>query len=143
MSGCSIEPSTGTSAIAINSPGLAATTTLRGQLRCSWQDVTLVSLGTGAPPTIDSLEEVQEYGLAQWGTKLLKLLLEGPNNHVDYLCRRIHGSRYHRVQVGLSFERYEIDDASASNIDSLVSIAQGAYDRVDVVADALLAEDGL
>lgn len=123
--------------IAINNPAIAASSLLRQESGCDWEDVTVVSLGTGEPPTIAGLQEVQEYGLLQWGTKLLKIMLEGPNDHVDYVCRRLHGDRYHRVQVKVSFERYAIDDASAENISYLVKAARTEFDQVDRVAQAL------
>jgi hypothetical protein len=63
-------------------------------------NVVLLSIGTGAKAQfVDSLDG--DWGLEQWGFKIIDLLLEGGGGLADYQCRQLLGARYIRIDVQL------------------------------------------
>jgi patatin-like phospholipase/acyl hydrolase len=137
---CGVEHVVMDGGLAISHPGLAASTFLRDAHRVSFDEIELFSLGTGKAPTISDLEKLKTAGFLEWGTKLIHLLVDAPVDHTDYLCRRIHGDRYHRVQVSLPDDKYQIDDASPSNQRDLLRYADHGLLEVEALARTL---DGL
>lgn len=64
------------------------------------EDLRLLSVSTGSNPRrLDSLNG--DWGLAQWASHLINLMLEGSAGLADYQCRQILGDRYLRVDPRL------------------------------------------
>jgi patatin-like phospholipase/acyl hydrolase len=119
--------------VSINHPALTASAALRDQSSGKFSEIEVVSLGTGQAQTISDLKELQSAGFLNWGTHILHLLMGGPGDHVDYLCRRLHGSKYHRVQVTLPPDYYGLDDASRDNKRMLLGYARQANQELDQI----------
>lgn len=123
--------------VAINNPALTASTALHDATGKKFKDLFLLSLGTGHPITKDKLHELKGAGLWDWGLGLVHFLLSAPSNHTDYLCRRLHGDNYHRVQVRIPYDEFDIDDASGPNLERLLQTAASAFSELDPIVEAL------
>jgi patatin-like phospholipase/acyl hydrolase len=123
--------------VAINHPAMTASTALRKQHGVPLSAFEIVSMGTGRPPTIGDLKSLQGAGLIDWGPKLVHFLLGAPSDHVNYLCRKIHGDKYHRIEVDLPYENYAIDDASPQNTAELVQFARSVFNQLDPIVELL------
>lgn len=123
--------------VAINNPALTASTALRDATDKKFEDLFLLSLGTGHPITENKLHELEGAGLGDWGLGLVHFLLSAPSSHTEYLCRRLHGNNYHRVQVQVPYEEFDIDDASSSNLERLLQTAASAFGELDSIVEAL------
>lgn len=60
------------------------------------RNLRLISIGTGLQPKHVEVKN-GDWGLAQWGMKLVNILLEGSVGLADYQCRQILGNHYLRV----------------------------------------------
>ena len=54
-----------------------------------------------------------QWGLSQWAKPLLGVMFDAGVGMVDYQCRQILGSRYHRLNPWLDAEPIQLDDADA------------------------------
>lgn len=81
-------------------------------------NVRLLALGTGALPR--HVEGSPDWGLVQWGPKMLDLLMSGVAGVADYQCRQLLWDRYMRIDPVL--ER-DIDLDKAEELDALVDAA--------------------
>lgn len=61
------------------------------------EDIVLLSVGTGHNPRYLTSQN-GDWGLAQWASHLVSLMLEGSSDATDYECRQILDSRYMRIQ---------------------------------------------
>lgn len=68
----------------------------RGSVPPALEDIVLLSLGTGTSLLYVEGQEL-DWGYAQWAKPLVSLMLDGTAGIADYQCRRILGSRYHRL----------------------------------------------
>jgi len=123
--------------VAINDPALTASTALREMTGKDFTNLFLLSLGTGHPVTKDKLYELKGAGLWDWGIGLVHFLLTAPSDHTDYVCRRLHGDNYHRVQVRVPYDEFDIDDASKKNLERLLHTAASAFSELDPIVEAL------
>ena len=84
-----------------------------------FQDVRLLSLGTGINPRW--LEEQDaDWGVIQWGLKLVNIFMDGVSEVADYQCRQILRENYFRQQPLLPYS-LGMDDWQA--IDDLIDLA--------------------
>lgn len=123
--------------VAVNQPALAASATLRNDHHVEFEDIVVVSLGTGRPPTNGDLESLQGAGLLDWGMTLVQFLLEAPSDHVNYLCRRLHGDNYHRIEVEVAVDKFSIDDASSKMTTYLLNRAESVFPMLDPLIQVL------
>ncbi len=59
-------------------------------------EVVLLSVGTGTPLTYIKGKNL-DWGMAQWAKPLISVMMDGVNGIADYQCKRMLGSRYHRL----------------------------------------------
>ena len=82
-------------------------------------DIAVLSLGTGIKaefePSMDG-----DWGLLQWGFKILHMLMEGSVGLVDYQCRQLLGDAYARVNLNLQ-DVIDLDDVS--KLDQMTEMA--------------------
>ena len=123
--------------VAINAPALTASTALHEATGKDFKELFLLSLGTGYPITKDKLHELKGAGLWDWGLGLLHFLLSAPSDHTDYVCRRLHGDNYHRVQVRIPYDEFDIDDATKKNLERLLVTAASAFSELEPIVEAL------
>ncbi|MCW8129254.1 MAG: patatin-like phospholipase family protein [Planctomycetota bacterium] len=88
------------------------------------QGAIVASFGTGRSTKPITLSEAQSWGLAQWGPRIIDVLMDS-SEAVHYQMLQILGERYFRFQMALAPQFDAMDNASADNIDALVSTALG------------------
>jgi uncharacterized protein len=82
-------------------------------------DIIMLSIGTGMKPQfVESMDG--DWGLEQWGLKLIDLLLEAGPGLADYQCQQLLGSKYLRIDFVLP-EAIGLD--AADKIEDLMAIA--------------------
>jgi patatin-like phospholipase/acyl hydrolase len=109
------------------------------------EDILVVSLGTGEPTREMPYEEVKGWGLALWAQPILNVVFDGVSDTVDYQLRELlpaegENRRYYRFQTVLDIGKDDMDDASATNIQSLKTKAREIIDENDVALDALCTQ---
>ena len=88
------------------------------------QDVRLLSIGTAS--TQQSVKSMDgNWGVSQWGFKLIDMLMDGSVGLADYQCKQLLGNCYHRVNANLP-RRIGLDDFKA--IDDLIALADNSVD---------------
>jgi patatin-like phospholipase/acyl hydrolase len=80
----------------------------------------LLSIGTGFSPNFIEGDDL-DWGLIQWGTRILGLVMDGSLGVPDYQCTQLLGRRYHRLQVPLESP---IDLADTDKIGELLALLQ-------------------
>jgi patatin-like phospholipase/acyl hydrolase len=110
--------------VAANSPTMAALAQAidpdtGGQ---SLTDVRLISFGTGqSPPPRPIPRQRNNWGLVQWASPAIPIMLEGSTDAQNYECSRVLGmAQYHRLNKPLP-EPVELDDVDS--MDELVRYA--------------------
>jgi hypothetical protein len=87
-------------------------------------DIVLLSIGTGAKlQSVNSMDG--DWGLEQWGLKIIDLLLEAGGGLADYQCRQLLGVRYLRIDFQL------IDSVGLDAVDKIGELIQLA-DELDL-----------
>src|SRR5215204_910634 len=109
------------------------------------KDFLVVSLGTGEPTREMPYEEVKGWGLALWAQPILNIVFDGVSDTVDYQLRELLRSegddkRYYRFQTKLDVGKDDMNDASATNIQSLKTKAQEVIEENDAALDALCTQ---
>ena len=86
-------------------------------------DIRLLSLGTGA--NLESLPgATHDWGIAQWGQRIVSVTIDGVADLVDQQCRQVLGGRYLRVNPIVD-PPIEMDDIG--KLKKLVDYGKGAY----------------
>ena len=62
------------------------------------EDIRLLSLGTGVSPSYIRRKNL-DWGLAQWASPLIRILMDGVSGISDFQCSQLLGDAYHRVQI--------------------------------------------
>jgi uncharacterized protein len=113
---------------------------------CAWAEVSangkpadacLLSLGTGELTRPLHYEDVKDWGLINWATPILNVVMDGVSDATNYQLTEMLGSkRYLRVTADLSIGMDDMDDVTATNIHALKVLAA---QLIDEHGDALLA----
>ena len=83
-------------------------------------EMTIISLGTGAVSRILQYEEVRHWGLANWARPILDITSQASNQAIDWQLNHIlRKGHYFRVQPLMSGMRSAIDDARPETIKAL------------------------
>ena len=83
-------------------------------------EMTIISLGTGAVSRILQYEEVRHWGLANWARPILDITSQASNHAIDWQLNHIlRKGHYFRVQPLMSGMRSAIDDARPETIKAL------------------------
>ena len=87
-------------------------------------DMTIVSIGTGAVSRELSYEEVKGWGLAHWARPILDISAQAGNHAIDWQLNHIlRRGHYFRIQPSMTGMRSSIDDARPETVKGLEQIA--------------------
>lgn len=98
--------------VVANSPAMCALTAALAS-GCKLDKIWMISIGTGYVdgPRFDTRRGF-DWGITQWSTKIVPLVLDGSQRLVDYQCSQILGDRYFRLNVDLD-RHIGLDDYGA------------------------------
>jgi len=127
--------------IIANNPAMCAFTEA---LKLNQSDILMVSLGTGSEEM--TYQDIVNWGLVQWISPLLMLMVNGNNETVDYQLKEIFsvkpGSDYYRFQVKLPLENSAFDDTTLENIIFLENKAKDLIalenNKIDEICEKLM-----
>ncbi len=97
--------------------------------------ILVISLGTGELTRRITYQEAKDWGLIQWVKPILDVVFDGVSDAVDYQLDLILGKeRFYRFQTRLVEGFDDFDDASNTNINTLIRLAEAliAERRVDI-----------
>lgn len=83
------------------------------------QDFMVVSIGTGELIRKIPYEDAKDWGKAGWMLPVLSCMFDGVSDAVNYQLKQLLGDRYFRLQTRLTTASDDMDNVSASNLDSL------------------------
>lgn len=106
--------------VVANNPSMGALTQVLS-LGTKLEDVTLLSVGTGSSLKYISGRD-HDWGYAQWFEPLVSIMLDGSVDVVDYECKQVLGSQYHRIAPVFP-EDITIDMDDIEKIPDLIRIA--------------------
>jgi len=88
------------------------------------------SFGTGSLTRPISIEEATGWGALEWAVPIIDVLFDGAADAVDYIVRYlVPKSQYVRLQTNLSSGFDDMDDASRTNINALMALAEHYLDN--------------
>lgn len=89
----------------------------------------VASLGTGHNTRPITAAEAREWGAVEWAIPVIDVLMDGNSDVVDYIARNlIPTDRYFRLQTPLDNAFDDLDDASQTNLNALINIADHYLD---------------
>jgi patatin-like phospholipase/acyl hydrolase len=93
-------------------------------------EMTIISLGTGAVSRILEYQEVRHWGLANWARPILDITSQASNRAIDWQLNHIlRKGHYFRVQPLMSGMRSAIDDARPETISALEETSSEVISR--------------
>lgn len=102
------------------------------------------SLGTGQTTRSISIREAHEWGALEWAIPVIDVLMDGAADATDYIVGQlIPAGRYRRFQTKLSEAYDDMDNADATNVNALVSLAnyhlhnEGGLEKIKDLAKLL------
>jgi patatin-like phospholipase/acyl hydrolase len=116
------------------------------------ENMLILSLGTGSYQSEYKYEKVKNWGKIQWAVPLIKILMSGVSETVDYQLRVIYKSmnkqdNYLRIQPSLDRKDksvYDMDNALPQNINLLKKIgadtANDYFTKLDSFARILVKQ---
>ncbi len=113
----------------------------------STADITLVSLGTGAPQATALMTNPANWGMAQWARPILDTVLDGISDTVDYQLSQLlppqNGTdRYFRIQPSLSASQKAMDNIQPANLNELKAIADKTVVEQSAIIDQICRQLG-
>lgn len=107
--------------VVANNPSMCALTQALNSGRAA-DEIRLLSFGCGG--VMNSVQPPQRaagWGLVQWASQLLNVMLDGDLAVADYQCSRILGPRYHRLAPQI---REDIPLDAANRVEELAALAE-------------------
>lgn len=108
------------------------------------KDFVVGAFGTGQTTRPISISEAREWGALEWAIPIIDVLMDGAGDAVDYInSHLISGDRYFRFQTRLDNAYDDMDNASETNINALVNVAnhfltnEGGQERIKRLAKML------
>lgn len=96
---------------------------------CPIDGLHVISFGTGEVTRPISIRSAQEWGTLEWAVPVISVLMDGAADATDYIVKHIiPDSQYVRMQTPLSHGYDDMDDASETNINALISLAETYLD---------------
>lgn len=96
---------------------------------CAIDGLHVVSFGTGEATRPIPIRSAQEWGTLEWAVPVISVLMDGAADATDYIVRHIvPDKQYVRMQTPLSRGYDDMDDASETNINALISLAESYLD---------------
>jgi len=87
--------------------------------------ILIISLGTGELTRQITYKEAKDWGLIQWVRPVLDVVFDGVSDAVDYQLNLILGKgKFYRFQTKLVEGSDDFDDASNTNIKTLIRLAE-------------------
>ena len=106
-------------------------------------DMTIVSLGTGAVSRSLQFEEVREWGLASWARPIIDISAHAGNHAIDWQMTHIlRPENYFRLTPSLASGRTSLDDARPETISALEAIAKNLIEENSATIDVLCESIG-
>ncbi|WP_414548088.1 patatin-like phospholipase family protein [Anabaena sp. CCY 0017] len=115
--------------IAANNPSSCAVAEAL-RLGHKFEEISVLSIGTGDLTRIIPFEKAEGWGLIQWAQPLIGVLLDASSIVHEYITNKIIDDRVLRLQFKLDGDLTDkrlsddIDDASQENIDNLIEAAE-------------------
>lgn len=104
-------------------------------------DMTIISIGTGAVARELEYEEVRHWGLANWARPILDITSQAGNHAIDWQLNHIlRRGHYFRIQPLMSGMRSAIDDARPETISALEEVAAEVISRHSKDLDTLCSK---
>lgn len=99
------------------------------KLKGASEDVVIVSIGTGSNNEKYSHEQIKDYGIVEWISPLLEILLDGTSQTPEYHIRKIfedngQSQNYFRINSDLPDSLTKMDNVSSENLQSLYDLAK-------------------
>lgn len=108
--------------------------------------IKILSIGTGDPATPIPWEQVQGWGLVQWGLRIADVFMDAPPDIHRYVTQQIMGGstsedehRFLRLQFPLDQKSMAIDDATEAKLNYLVDKTDNYLQGVEGKLEKLLA----
>ncbi|MFM2127162.1 MAG: hypothetical protein RL287_640 [Actinomycetota bacterium] len=101
-------------------------------------EMTIVSIGTGAVSRELVYEEVRDWGLAHWARPILDITAQAGNHAIDWQLNQIlRKGHYFRIQPLMSGMRSSLDDARPETVSALEEIARDVIDQNNEALDQI------
>src|SRR5690606_4182416 len=92
--------------------------------------LTVLSLGTGHTTRPISIVESREWGALEWAVPVIDVLMDGTADATEYIAQQLlPAERYFRLQTVLDKAFDDMDDASQTNINALMNLANEYLSR--------------
>jgi len=92
----------------------------------------VASFGTGESTRSISIEEAKTWGPFEWAVPLVNIVFDGSSDSVNYIANQlITPGNYFRFQTLLSEAFDDLDDASQTNMNSLIRLANKYIESAD------------
>lgn len=114
-----------------------------------YDDILVVSLGTGQHKRTIQYREAKDWGLVEWVRPVIDVLMDGGSATVAYQMQTILKAgadglpRYYRFQTALTMGNDDMDDISQTNLHALADLARQLINdntlALDMLCDQLLA----
>jgi patatin-like phospholipase/acyl hydrolase len=103
-------------------------------------EMTIVSIGTGAVSRELAYEEVRDWGLAHWARPILDITAQAGNHAIDWqLNQMLRKGHYFRIQPLMSGMRSSLDDARPETVTALEETAREVIERSTADIDRICA----
>lgn len=119
-----------------NNPAVAAYAEAR-RLHLHAEKFFVLSIGTGSRTDGLTYKQTRRWGLLGWATHISSIFMDSVSGATDYEMDTILGSNHERLQLELTPDSVEMDDASPANIarleaqaESFISKNQKQLDRI-------------
>lgn len=94
-------------------------------LRVPLSKFIVASFGTGEATRPIPIRAAREWGAMEWAIPAISVLFDGANDAVDYIAAQmVARGNYFRIQTPLDHAYDDMDDASESNMNALVAVAE-------------------
>lgn len=101
-------------------------------------DMTIVSIGTGAVSRELVYEEVRDWGLANWARPILDITAQAGNHAIDWQLNQIlRKGHYFRIQPMMSGMRSSLDDARPETVTALEDVAKDVIQENNAALDRI------
>lgn len=111
-----------------------------------YDEVLLLSLGTGQYTRRIPYERAKDWGLVEWVRPVIDILMHGVNETVDYQMQSLLPitpdgvQRYYRMQIVLDPQNEKMDDVSPGNMRALRLMAEEFIRKNEFTFDRLCAQ---
>jgi patatin-like phospholipase/acyl hydrolase len=108
----------------------------------------VLSLGTGEQTRTIAYDEAKDWGLVEWARPMLNVVFDGVSDTVDFQLAQLlsgpagpyPGSNYLRLQTELTIGNDDLDDATATNLAALKTLAGQIVAGRSAEIDRLIAD---